>query len=406
MALLRELEQRSPYRFHPLLDKGDLMFREVTPADHIEAAQRLLDSFDGSVDAIIGYWDFPVSSLVPILCTRNGLPGPSLESVVTCEHKYWSRLEQRKVTDAHPGFGLVDLDDPRPPPGLSFPMWLKPVKSYSSDLAFEVTDESGLADAAAEIRQGIGHVGEAFDFLLSMLELPPEIAEAGGQACLAEEEVSGVQLTVEGYCHGGETHVYGVIDSVCYPDTSSFLRYQYPSALPEQVQDRVASTAVAVMQQIGLDDSMFNIEFFWNEEQDALYVLEINPRLSQSHAPLFKHVDGASNLECMVQLALGETPEMPHRQGEHAVAAKWYRRAFRDAFVRATPSAEHVAQLQEEMPDAIIDIVAEEGHRLSELPTQDSYSYELFAAYLGAQDAEDLTAKYEKCVSALPFTLT
>ncbi|PBO28010.1 hypothetical protein CLM84_22600, partial [Streptomyces albidoflavus] len=42
----------------------------------------------------------------------------SLESIVRCEHKYWSRLVQREVApEAVPGFGLVDLDaeTPRPP---------------------------------------------------------------------------------------------------------------------------------------------------------------------------------------------------------------------------------------------------------------------------------------------------
>ncbi|MER7010190.1 ATP-grasp domain-containing protein [Saccharopolyspora sp. NPDC000359] len=404
-ALLRQLEQRTDYRFHSLLDEETLMHGDHPLSDHLDAAQRRLDSFDGSVDAIVGYWDFPVSSMVPILCTENGLPGPSLEAVVKCEHKYWSRLEQRKVTDAHPGFDLIDFDDPQPPPGLSFPMWLKPVKSYSSDLAFKVEDEAGLVEATAEIRAGIGRVGQAFDFLLSRLELPPEIAEAGGQACLAEEAVSGVQLTAEGYCSDGEPHVYGVVDSLCYPDSPSFLRYQYPSELPAEVQDRVISTAAAVIRQIGLDSSMFNIEFFWNADQDKLYILEINPRLSQSHAPLFQFVDGAPNYECMVRLALGEEPDMPRRQGQHAVAAKWFHRSFTDAFVRTAPTAEQVDQLRQEAPEAIIDLVAEEGQRLSELPAQDSYSYELFAAYLGARDTDELTAKYHRCVAGLPFTL-
>ncbi len=81
----------------------------------LEKAERRLEAFDGPVDAIVGYWDFPVSSMVPILCERHGLPTASLESVVKCENKYWSRLEQQKACDAHPPFALVDLDDPRQP---------------------------------------------------------------------------------------------------------------------------------------------------------------------------------------------------------------------------------------------------------------------------------------------------
>ena len=72
--------------------------------------------FDGRIDAIVGYWDFPVSTLVPILGERYGIRSTSLESVVKCEHKYWSRLEQQKVIDRHPRFGRVDLDSRRPLP--------------------------------------------------------------------------------------------------------------------------------------------------------------------------------------------------------------------------------------------------------------------------------------------------
>ena len=45
-----------------------------------------------------------------MLSERYGTRSTSLESVVKCEHKYWSRLEQQKVIDEHPRFGRVDLE--------------------------------------------------------------------------------------------------------------------------------------------------------------------------------------------------------------------------------------------------------------------------------------------------------
>ncbi|RKT89131.1 Carbamoyl-phosphate synthase L chain, ATP binding domain [Saccharopolyspora antimicrobica] len=405
LMLLREIARSEPYRFHALLTKEELMLGDVSLARLLDEAQARLGSFEFPVDAIVGYWDFPVSSMVPVLCTRSGLPGPSLESVVKCEHKYWSRLEQRKVTDSHPGFGIIDLDDPHPPPGLSFPMWVKPVKSFCSDLAFKVKDPDELAEAATEIRRGACRVGEAFDFLLSMLELPPEIAKIGGLACLAEEEVGGVQVTAEGYCADAEPRVYGVVDSLCYPGSSSFLRYQYPSQLPADVQERIAAISRNVIRQIGLSSAAFNIEYFWDPDQDKLNILEINPRLSQSHAPLFKFVDGAPNHLCMVKLALGEEPFMPHRQGDFAVAAKWFLRTFADAVVRSVPSEEDVERLRSTFPEAIVDVVADRGHRLSDLHGQDSYSFELADLYLAAQDEGELIRKYRRCLEMLPFSL-
>ena len=85
----------------------------------------------------------PAATLVPI-------PSLSLEAVLKCEHKCWSRLEQRKVIDELPNFGIVDLDDehPAPPRGVGFPMWLKPVESFSSELAFKAVNEAEFAVAA------------------------------------------------------------------------------------------------------------------------------------------------------------------------------------------------------------------------------------------------------------------
>ncbi|QUH06072.1 ATP-grasp domain-containing protein [Saccharopolyspora erythraea] len=405
LALLHELPHLKQYRFHSLLSKEELMGGEVELAEYLEKAQEKLDAFDGSVDAIIGYWDFPVSSMVPILCERHGLHGPSLQSVVKCENKYWSRLEQQEVTDAHPRFALVDVEHPELP-DLRFPFWLKPVKSFSSALAFRIDGAEEFEHAVEKTRGEIGMVGGAFEYLLSMLDLPPEIDERTGQMCVAEEEVRGRQLTVEGYSDThGEPNAYGVIDSVCYEGSTSFLRYQYPSSLPQEVADRACDIAVRVIRQIGLSSSTFNIEFFWDPDRDALNILEVNPRLSQSHAPLFEYVDGVPNYQSMVRLALGRDPQQPSGQGEHAVAAKWYYRTFGNALVRSVPSEEDVARVREEMPGTIVDIVANEGEWLSDLPAQDSYSYELAAIYLGGSDEEDLVARYNRALELLPFEL-
>ncbi|NLU73860.1 ATP-grasp domain-containing protein [Streptomyces sp. HNM0575] len=404
--LLHDLPHLSAYRFHGLLGLDELQSVDtLTLGELLRRAERQLDAFDGPVDAIVGYWDFPVSSMVPILCNRYGLPSASLESVVKCEHKYWSRLEQEKVCGAHPGFALVDLQNPQQPPGVSFPMWLKPVKSRSSELAFRVEDSEQLADAAARIRDGLTGLGEAFDEALAFLDLPPEIAEAGGQACLAEEEASGRELTVEGYCLDGTVHIYGVIDSVLYPGTSSFLRYQYPSSVPSEVAERLAGISRRVVLQIGLDNSTFNIEFFWDPDRDRLDIVEVNPRLSQSHAPLFEYVDGVPNHQCMISLALGRDPGLPYREGPYQVAGKWFLRRFSDAYVRHVPDPDDIARVEKEVPGTITDVVAEEGRRLSELPMQDSYSYELAAMYIGAEDEKRLEEKYQQCVELLPFGL-
>ncbi|WP_046470786.1 ATP-grasp domain-containing protein [Allosalinactinospora lopnorensis] len=406
LETLQDLPHLAQYRFHALLSLDELLGGEEIPLPELlDKVREQLRSFDGRVDAIIGYWDFPVSSMVPILCADFGLRSAPLDAVVRCEHKYWSRLTQAEVIDEHPRFALVRLDgeEPSPPSEVGFPMWLKPVKSASSELAYLVEDEERFHHAVREIREHVGRVGDPFNFVLSHIDLPPEIAAAGGRSCLAEEAVGGMQLTVEGYVFDGDARVHGVVDSHNYADTSSFLRYQYPSSLPETVVERLASISKRVVRQTGLDSTTFNIEFFWEPTSNAINLLEVNPRHSQSHARLFEFVDGIPNHQIQIHLALGREPILPRRQGPYNVAATWFVRRFEDGVVRRTPTTEEIARVESKVPGVRIQVEVAEGDRLSDKHGQDSYSYELARVYAGAEDEAELRKKYDTCVNELPF---
>lgn len=403
--ILTDLPDAEQFRFRPLLTFAEIYGDEIRLVDVLETAYRRLDEFDGTVDAIIGFWDFPVSTILPLLRERVGLPGARLASIVMCEHKYWSRLTQRAVIDEVPGFGLVRLHDTAPPAGLRYPMWLKPVKSFASRLAFKVHDDGEFLGALRQISEGIAWVGAPFDVLLEYLDLPPEIAGVGGQACLAEEAISGLMATVEGYRFQDEVHVYGIVDSVRYSESPSFLRYQYPSALPPEVCLRMAEIARTVVLAIGLERMTFNVEFFWDPDADRIRLLEINPRHSQSHAELFEDVDGLANHDVMLQLALGHEPQLPHRQGPYAHAAKWFVRRFTDGIVRREPTCEEITNVQQQLAGVSIELVAHTGDRLSALRRQDGYSYALANVYVGAATDEELAEKFEHVVNALSWEI-
>lgn len=110
LRTLRDVPEPVRYEFHGLLTVPEIQHGEIPIVDRLDKARRELEAFDGEIGAIIGYWDFPVTSIVPILCAEYNLPSAPLEAVLKCEHKYWSRLEQQKATDGVPPFGLVRLD--------------------------------------------------------------------------------------------------------------------------------------------------------------------------------------------------------------------------------------------------------------------------------------------------------
>lgn len=403
--VLESLPDTADYRFHQLLTIDELQYGDDIPvADLLEKAKKQLDAFDGTVDGIIGFWDFPVSTMVPLLCEYAGTPGPSLEAVVKCEHKYWSRLEQQKVIDEYPAFGIVDPDhDGGPPEGVGFPMWVKPVKSFSSDLAFGVDGPEQYREALAEISKGIGRIGEPFAVVMNKLDLPAEVAEMGGRACVVEEAIDGRQVTLEGYVRGGDVHIFGVVDTVNRDDVPSQDHFQYPSSLPADTADRMAEISRRVIRQVGLDHTTFNIEFFFDADTGRVRVLEVNPRHSQSHAELFADVDGVANHRAMLRLALGRDPEVPHRQGRYAIAAKRFLRRLDDGRAVRVPTPDEIAAVEQAVPAVTVDVIVGEGDRLSELPDQDSYSYKIANIYVGGTDQDELAAKFDRCAEMLTF---
>ncbi|MFO8000890.1 MAG: ATP-grasp domain-containing protein [Marinilabilia sp.] len=385
---------------HQLIDSGK--YRLI---DMLELAGDELKRFEGSIDAIVGYTDFPVSTIVPILCERFHVPGPTLESVLKCEHKYWSRLEQKKVIPEYiPAFVKFNPFDDNALEQIPFeyPFWVKPVKSTGSQLGFRINNKKDFSRAIKALRENIG-LFKPFDQLLDMIQLPREVADVNSSYCVAEQIISGRQCTLEGYVYNGRVHTYGIIDSIREPNRTTFARYQYPSQLPKSVRDEMAAISEKVMHHIGYDNSPFNLEFFWNQKKDKIWFLEINTRIPQSHSDLFQKVDGISNHQIMIDVALGQDPWFPKRQGKFPVAGKFFLREYHDKLITGIPQKEDLDALARIIPGTLVDIQGKAGMKLSEIPEQDSYSYATAFVYLGAQNQKELLEKYKQCRQLLKF---
>ncbi|MES3677763.1 ATP-grasp domain-containing protein [Halomonas elongata] len=408
---LESLRGAGDSHFHGVIDPEAVYDTEVFDiASMLDEATEQLEAFDGSVDAIVGYMDFPVSTMLPILCERFGTRSPSLSSLLKCEHKYWSRRVQKEVIpDYIPAFTAFDpFDDDAlthiGEAGLYFPFFVKPIKSSGSRLGFRIDTPEDFYHAIEKLREDIGLIADPFNTVLEQARLPDEIAAVDGHFCMAEEIIGGWQCTVEGYVFEGEVVSYGIVDSLRYPQVLSFFHYRYPSGLPDPVQDKMRELTDTVMRHIGFDNSAFNIEYFWDEVQDRIWLLEINTRISQSHCDLFEKVDGVSHQQVTVDLALGRRPDMPHRRGDYAVAAKFfYRVFFVDAVVTRVPSDEEINALEADFPGSVIALQVEPGQRLSNMPEQDSYSYALAYIWMGAESEERLLDDYERLAARLMF---
>lgn len=408
LAKLERLPQAEECNFRPALHMEDI--RDVEQYDMealVDKAITTMGDAKGNIDGIATYWDFPGTILVPMLAQRFGLRGPTLEAVLKCEHKFWSRQQQQAVIAEHtPCFEAFDPfdDDAYEKLDLVPPFWIKPFKSFRSFLAFHIHQPREFQQAIKIIREREAFFGEPFRWVLQQADIPAEIAQMK-ESFIAESVIGGAQCTLEGYVHDGEITSYGFVDSVREPHASSFSRYEYPSSLPLEVQQQMIDVARAAIEHIGLDNSPFNIEFFYDQSAGKAWLLEINPRTSQAHSDLFEKVHGTSQLGVMVDIALGRRPAPMERNGEHNLAAHFMLRVHKDGVVQRVPDEEALDRLRAHVSGIDVKIQVKPGQRLSTLQGQDMYSYQLASVFIGGRDQEDLLDKYDLALAALQFDI-
>ncbi|MGF1466929.1 MAG: ectoine synthase [Sandaracinaceae bacterium] len=394
--------------FHPLIDRALLIEPETYDIEGlIEKALETLRSFDGSIDAIITHWDFPVSTTLPIINREMGLRYVPLVAMLKCEHKYWSRVEQKKVVpEMVPAFAAVDpFDDAALEKiDIPFPFFLKPIKGFASTLGFKIENEEDFGEAVTQIRAKIRRIGDEFNRIIAKVDLPPDIAAVDGNWCLAEELISGWQCGVEGYVLNGQTFVHGIFD--CYKDKNawSFNRYELPSQWPLPVQQRMVEASKKLMAHFGYNQAPFGVEFFWDEARDKLWLIEVNTRISQSHSDQFERVHGISNHEIAINTALGIPTQIRRRRGPWACAAKFHLRRYADCTVLRVPDQANLDEVAATIPGAPeVHVTVKPGMKLSELRDQDAHSFEIATVRLGAQNQAQLLEAFRRVAEALDF---
>ncbi|MCW8195158.1 ATP-grasp domain-containing protein [Proteobacteria bacterium 005FR1] len=406
---LEQLPDVDRFRFHPLLHSNELVYQDNFKVEaKLDKARAVLDSFADQVDGIICHWDFPVNPIGAILAAERGLRYPSLESILKCSHKYWSRVEQKKVIpEATPAFCAVDpfAKNPIEQVTLEYPFWIKPVKGYSSTLGFRVDNEQDFNRAIKMAREKISRIGDEFNYFLDRVDMPAEVADVDGNYLIAEELVGGIEFAPEGHVQNGVCHIHGMFDMVQAENGKSFERVEFPSKAPREVQDRAIETSKKIMKQVGFDNGCFNIEYFWDPDTDRLSIIEINPRMSQSHSYQFEQVNGMSNHEVAVHVAIGDEPLFEQGAGKYKHAAKYFHRIYdiKDGIVSRTPTAEDIERLHREQPDTRVNISIRPGDRLSELVDQDAYSYVIAEILVAGHTVEEMEERYHRAAELLPF---
>lgn len=365
-----------------------------------EEIARIIAELGSGLHAVMSTDDYPGSHLAAMVASRLGLPGVSPIASMRCQHKYLARLDQQRlVPEAVPRFALIDGRHPRTF-GVDFPMFVKPVKSFFSIGGSRVDTPAQLEAAVAAATLPAAFY-QPFE---EVLGLYPEIGLAGigSHSVIAETLLNGQQCTLEGYVWRGNAYTVGVVDSIFYPGTRSFQRFEYPSGLPAELLSRMHRISASLMQGMDYGDGFFNIEFMVDPGRGTVQIIEVNPRLASQFADLYEKVDGSNTYGMLLDIALGRAPVRKKRAGRHRMAASCALRRFEDAYVRTVPSEAAVEQLQAKYPDMRIELFAKPGERLSQ-SMQDGQSFRYAILSIGGADRGEILRVLAACVSELEF---
>ena len=365
--------------------------------------QKVIDQYRNRIDGVLGTGDLYGCIFAAFISSKLSLPGSTIRSVILLSHKYYSRQFQKSIVpETVPAFDLINPFSITEPKNLHYPFFVKPVKGTMSILAQKVNHITELKKACT-----LSYRHLFYNWLwyrpLNQLLSSDQHNQISLFSFIAESYLFGKQVTVEGFIQNGFVTIMGIVDSIMYPNTNSFQRFEYPSTLPDDIQNRIIDITIRLMSKSGLNYTCFNVEMFYNESDVKISIIEINPRISYQFSDLFQCVDGISSFQIQIELSLGgKKIKWIRGNGKDKVAASFVMRRFTDAYVLRVPDQIQINRVIKRYPGSNVKILCHEGQRLSD-DDQDIGSYRYAIVNMSAQTRDNLYQAYEQVQLMLSF---
>jgi hypothetical protein len=372
--------------------------------DALAFVERLVRRYAGRrLDAVVTSDEQFGPFLAALVCERLGLPHTPLATILTIQHKFYARTAfQRIAPEANAKFGLIrrGFDHPRDVP-IAFPFYVKPAKAAFSVLARRV---DSFAQLHRHTRFG-WFEGAIIDKLVQpfadVMRAHSDLTE-DPFSMVCEEIARGPQVTANGIARDGKVTMLGTIDSVMYPGTDHFQRFQYPSSLPAEQLRRVDALAVKLLEGLGFRHGMFNVEMRIDPATGQPRIIEINPRAAGQFYDLFERVDGFSLFEALLDLESGREPVIRHRAGREKHAASFVLRDLAGEGLSRWPSRREIAALEARNPGMHVMIYPKRGADLKrEMKWLGSYRYGVFN--VGGATLEEMFGRFHRFCGQITF---
>ncbi len=356
------------------------------------------------IDAVLSSDEYIGAIIAGAIAKKLKMPGSDPAKIILAQHKYFSRLKQQEhCPEASVSCELIPQNIPQNfNSQLPYPFFVKPVKGTFSLFAKRVDHLNDLKkhlNFSWYERIVLRTITRPFNHLIENYTSLDENANF----FIGEELVEGEQVTVDGFVCNKKVTLCGIVDSIMFEDTNIFERFEYPSKLPIDVQNRMMTIVEDLIIGIGFENAQFNVELFYNKEKDEIHIIEINPRLSYQFGDLYENVDGKNTYEILLDLALGKQPHFIKNSGVFNCTASFVLRTFEGKKLHSIPEDRHVNDFSKRYHESNIKIYGKKGTKLSsEMRAIGSYRYGI--VNVGAYSLLDLFSIYEDAVESLPFS--
>ena len=238
-----------------------------------------------------------------MLCAEYDLPGPSLEATFAAYHKLYTRQFTGLAPQARV-FRLGEALADWPP----YPFYIKAPCSAAGVLGFTIRNDADLARAMSVVERELPTMNTPlFPFCRQFLDLDT-FPLALEHVFLVEDYMSAKQMTLEGFVWQGKVSFTAATDTNTFPESPLIDSFSLPSLIPESTLARIRAQAQRDIAEIGLDNSFFNVEYWYGD--DEVMLIEINARAATTFYNLYRRVLGYDVYQAGIELCLGKRPEV------------------------------------------------------------------------------------------------
>jgi len=365
--------------------------------DYVEKKISQINSGKLKINGIAATSD-QCNAIVAILAKQTGKIGTSLESILACQNKYISRLKQKEICPKNcPDFCLAVSNH------LKFPVFVKPVRSSLSFHSFKVTSSKALIKAIESGKAMIPRSNKLYQEIIDLGYFRHKnLNDFNNLIC--EEIVTGEQITVDGYIYKNKVVLFGITKSIFLPNKISFTRFDYPYEFEPELNNKIESLSKKLASGLGLNNTLFNIEFVVNLRTNKIFIIEINGRLSLQFAHLIHTVSGYNPLEAMADISVGKEPGffLKNENKKYKICSSCVLRKRFDHRVLQVPQEKELDTLSEKHSDIQITSLIQEGKKLSDY-RQDSKTFRYAIVDIPGNDLCDIKRKLYKVRSELKY---